>query len=369
MANHDADLRTSALYERHVEMGAKFAPFAGWTMPLEYSGVRREHQAVRTSVGLFDVSHLGTLDIRGPGIVEAVNRVFTNDLAKIGPGRAQYSLLCDDSGAVLDDVIVYIMSDEHIIVIPNAANAAQVQQALVAAVGSDVVVTDSHDDTAILALQGPRAAEVLRDLGVMIDLKYMHAQTAQIAGTEVVVCRTGYTGERGFELLVPSSKAVAVWDQLLTAGERYAITPCGLGARDTLRTEMGYPLHGQDLGGEIGPVEAGLTWAVGWNKPQFPGKDAVLARRASDLTPRLLGVVMIDRGVPRAGMSVHLRPDGPVVGTLTSGTFSPTLHTGIGLALMDRSVSPGDEVSIDVRGRWLTARVSETPLVGSHVRD
>lgn len=338
-------------------------------MPLEYGGVRREHQAVRTGVGLFDVSHLGTLDLRGPGVVEALNTVFTNDLAKIGPGRAQYTLLCDDSGAVLDDVIVYILTAEHVVVIPNAANAHVVRSAVEAAVGPDVDVTDAHEDTAIIAIQGPRSGEVLRDLGVEVETSYMQAQTAHLCGADVIVCRTGYTGERGFELLVPAEHAVEVWDQLLTAGERYGIVPCGLGARDTLRTEMGYPLHGQDLGGDIGPIEAGMLWAVGWKKPEFTGRDALLERRESDLAPRLFGIVMVDRGVPRAGMSVHLRPEGPVVGRLTSGTFSPTLHTGVGLALLDRSVSPGDEVSIDVRGRWLTGRVSTPPMVASHVRE
>jgi aminomethyltransferase len=369
MTDADATLRYSPLHQRHVDMGAKFAPFGGWSMPLEYTGVRREHQAVRTAVGIFDVSHLGTLEIFGPGIVDALNTVFTNDLGKIGPGRAQYSLLCADDGTVIDDVIVYILTEDHMVVVPNAANAAKVAAAVEAAVGPEVRVVNAHEDTAVIAVQGPRSSEVLRDAGISPDLRYMHATTASIADTDIVICRTGYTGERGFELLVPADRAVAVWDHLLTAGERYGITACGLGARDTLRTEMGYPLHGQDLGTDIGPIEAGLTWAVGWNKPEFPGKTQLVARRQSDLAPQLLGIVMIDRGVPRAGMAVHLRPDGPVVGRLTSGTFSPTLHTGIGLALLDRTVSAGDEVSIDVRGRWLTGRVTAPPMVASHVRD
>jgi len=369
MAEDTENLHTSALHERHVAMGAKFAPFGGWSMPVEYIGVRREHLAVRTAVGIFDVSHLGTLEVRGEGVVAALNTLFTNDLDKIGPGRAQYSLLCDDNGRVVDDVIVYVFAADHALIVPNAANAAAVARAVREAVGPDAEVIDSHHDTAIVAVQGPRSAELLRDLGVDVDLGYMQAARSTISGAEVVICRTGYTGERGFELLVPADHAVEIWDMLLTVGERYDVQACGLGARDTLRTEMGYPLHGQDLGGEIGPVEAGMTWAVGWQKPAFPGKEQLAAHRQSDLTPRLLGLVMIDRGVPRAGMSVHLHPEGPAVGRITSGTFSPTLHAGIAMALLDRSVDVGDEVSLDVRGRWLTGRVTTMPLVPSHVRD
>lgn len=363
------DLYTSPLHERHVAAGAKFAPFAGWSMPLEYSGVRAEHAAVRTAVGLFDVSHLGTLEVRGPGVAEALNAAFTNDLGKIGTGKAQYSLLCNAAGLVIDDVIVYLLADDVVVIVPNAANAAAVRDAVIEAVPDGTEVIDAHHDTAVIAVQGPRSAELLRDAGINSDLDYMQAEVAEVLGTQVVMCRTGYTGERGYELLVPSDHAVAVWDLLVRAGERYGVQPCGLGARDTLRTEMGYPLHGQDLGGDIGPIEAGLAWAVGWSKPEFTGREQLLTKKGSALLPRLHGLVLLDRGVPRAGMAVHLMPDGPEVGRLTSGTFSPTLHTGIGLALMDASVNDGDEVTVNVRGRWLTARVVKPPLVPSHVRD
>lgn len=364
-----ADLHTSPLHERHVAAGAKFAPFAGWSMPLEYSGVRTEHAAVRTAVGLFDVSHLGTLEVRGPGVATALNALFTNDLGKIGTGKAQYSLLCNAAGMVIDDVIVYLLADDFVVIVPNAANAAAVHSAVVEAVPDGTEVVDAHHDTAVIAVQGPRSAELLRDAGLGGDLDYMQATVAGLLGAQVVLCRTGYTGERGYELLVPAQHAVAVWDLLLRAGERYGVQPCGLGARDTLRTEMGYPLHGQDLGGDIGPLEAGLSWAVGWSKPEFPGRDVLVAGKASALLPRLHGLVLLDRGVPRPGMTVHLMPEGPAVGTLTSGTFSPTLHTGIGLALLDATINDGDEVSVSVRGRWLTARVTTPPLVPSHVRD
>lgn len=362
-------LQTSPLHERHVEAGAKFAPFGGWSMPLEYSGVRAEHTAVRTAVGLFDVSHLGTLEVRGPGVAQALNALFTNDLGRIGVGKAQYSLLCNAAGVVVDDVIVYLLAEDFVVVIPNAANAAAVRAAVEQAVPAGTDIVDAHRDTAVIAVQGPRSLELLRDAGIDPDLDYMQAEISEVLGVQVVVCRTGYTGERGYELLVPSDHSVAVWDLLLRAGERYGVQPCGLAARDTLRTEMGYPLHGQDLGGEIGPLEAGLGWAVGWSKEEFVGKEALLARKGSHLLPRLHGLVMLDRGVPRPGMAVHLMPEGPQVGQLTSGTFSPTLHTGIGLGLLDASINDGDEVSINVRGRWLRARVTAPPLVPAHVRD
>ena len=358
----------SPLHERHEAAGAKFAPFAGWLMPLEYTGVRSEHTAVRTAVGLFDVSHLGTLEVRGSGVVTALNSLFTNDLSRIGLGQAQYTMLCDDAGVVVDDLIVYLLGDDVVLLIPNAANSAAVAAAVREAVGSDAEVSDLHHDRAIIAVQGPAAGQVLTDAGVSADLDYMQVARAQVGDVDVIVCRTGYTGELGYELVVPARDAVAVWGRLVVAGGPHALALCGLGARDTLRTEMGYPLHGQDLGGEFGPVETGMGWAVGWGKDEFRGRSVLMERRASGLVPRLRGLVMIDRGVPRAGMAVHLMPEGPQVGTLTSGTFSPTLGCGVALGVLDRTVTPGDEVSVNVRGRWLSARVTATPLVESHVR-
>lgn len=372
MADTDAPLH-SPLHTAHEAAGAKFAPFSGWLMPLEYTGVRAEHEAVRTGVGIFDVSHLGTLLVSGPGVVDALNELFTNDLRRIAEGQAQYTLLCDESGRVIDDVIVYILpadrGDDDVVIVPNAANARYVRDAVAEVVGPDTEVVDAHEDMAIIAVQGPASAAVLRDAGLEVELDYMSVVRASISGVEVIVCRTGYTGEHGYELLVPSQDAVDVWNLLLTAGAAHGVQACGLGARDTLRTEMGYPLHGQDLGGELGPVEAGLSWAVGWQKESFRGREALLASKANDLSPRLQGLVLIDRGVPRPGMTVHLLPGGPTIGSVTSGTFSPTLRTGVALALLERTIAPGDEVLVDVRGRWLTARVTKPPLVDSHTRD
>jgi aminomethyltransferase len=370
-----ADL-TSPLHDAHVAAGAKFAPFGGWLMPLEYDGVVAEHNAVRATVGLFDVSHLGTLLVRGPGVVAALNELFTNDLGRIAEGQAQYTLLCDESGRVVDDLIVYLLAspghdagDDDVLIIPNAANAGYVRDAVAEVLPEGAEVVDAHEDMAIIAVQGPEADAVLADVGLVPDLDYMSVTSGTVAGVDLIVCRTGYTGERGFELVVPSRDVVAVWNLLVTAAAVHGGVPCGLGARDTLRTEMGYPLHGQDLGDEIGPVEARLSWAVGWQKESFRGRQALLQRRRSDLTPRLQGLVMLDRGVPRPGMAVHLMPNGPQIGRMTSGTFSPTLRTGIGIALLDRTVDAGAEVVVNVRGRWLAARVSQLPLVPARARD
>lgn len=368
------DEKHSPLHDAHVAADAKFAPFSGWLMPLEYSGVRAEHTAVRTTVGLFDVSHLGTLLVTGPGVIDALNELFTNDLGRIAVGQAQYTMLCDESGRVVDDLIVYLLPGEdeavdEVLIVPNAANASYVLDAVRDVVADDVDVTDAHTDMAIIAVQGPASPAVMADLGLDGELDYMSVTRQSLGGAEIIVCRTGYTGERGYELLVSSADAVEVWNALVTAAAVHGGVPCGLGARDTLRTEMGYPLHGNDLGGDIGPVEARLSWAVGWAKESFRGREALLARKASDLTPRLNGLVLLDRGVPRAGMAVHLAPGGPTIGTVTSGTFSPTLRTGIALALLDATVKPGDEVVVNVRGRMLEARVTAVPMVSAHVRD
>ncbi|MGE3660333.1 MAG: glycine cleavage system aminomethyltransferase GcvT, partial [Pseudonocardia sp.] len=341
------DLLTSPLHDRHVALGATLAPFGGWSMPISYpGGTVAEHTAVREDVGLFDVSHLGKLAIDGPGAAEFVNACLTADLGRIGPGQAQYTLCCADDGGVVDDLIAYLVGPDDVLLVPNAANAAEVAKLLAAAAPEPVAITDRHTALAVLAVQGPRARAVLDVvLPGTPELDYMAFTDA--GGTRV--CRTGYTGEHGYELLVPAAEAGRIWDAALAAGAR----PCGLGARDTLRTEMGYPLHGQDLSREITPVQAGSGWAVGWGKPAFWGRDALLAERAAGPARRLRGLRATGRGVPRPGMAVRAG-DAPI-GTTTSGTFSPTLRTGIALALLDTAagVQDGDTVVVDVRGREL----------------
>jgi aminomethyltransferase len=385
--------RHSPLHDRHVALGAKFAAFGGWQMPLEYpggagqrgsaggagqrgsaggagqpvsagGGVLREHAAVREAVGVFDVSHLGKLRVHGDGAVGFLNACLSNDLDKIGPLQAQYTLCLEDSGGAVDDLIAYRFSDDHVLLIPNAANASEVAARLAAAAPAGVSVTDEHDAYAVLAVQGPGSAAVVGELGLPADHDYMRFAVAAHGSVDVVVCRTGYTGEHGYEIVVPSDQAGVLWDALIGRDVR----PCGLAARDTLRTEMGYALHGQDLSKDITPVQARLGWAVGWSKPAFWGRTALLAERAAGPSRLLWGLEATDRAIPRAHMSVWRGDD--VIGEVTSGTFSPTKRVGIALALLDTSAGLGadDEVEVDVRGRRSRMRVVKPPFVTPSVR-
>ena len=365
----DPVLLTSPLHARHVALGAKTAPFGGWTMPLEYagSGVVKEHAAVRTGVGLFDVSHLGKATVRGTGAAAFVDAALTNDLGRIGPGRAQYTLCCDDAtGGIVDDLIVYLYGEDHVFLVPNAANADEVLRRLRAAAPDGVDVVDQHRSEAVLAVQGPRSDEVLAAVGLPTGHEYMSFVTGAFDGVAVVVCRTGYTGERGYELVCAAEAAPALWDALLGAGGPLGLLPCGLGARDTLRTEMGYPLHGQDIGLDVTPVQARLGWAVGWGKDAFWGRDVLLAEKAAGPARVLRGLSATGRGIPRPGMRVSVG-DVPV-GHVTSGTFSPTLRRGVGLALLERGVGDGDVVAVDVRGRPEGFTVTRPPFVEAGAR-
>ncbi|MDG4782920.1 glycine cleavage system aminomethyltransferase GcvT [Micromonospora sp. WMMD961] len=364
-------LRRSPLHERHTAAGAKFAPFGGWEMPLEYAGggVLKEHTAVRTAVGVFDVSHLGKARVTGAGAADFVNACLSNDLGRIGPGRAQYTLCCDDAtGGVVDDIIAYLYADDHVFLIPNAANTAEVVRRLRAAAPAQVTVTDEHEAYAVLAVQGPRSAELLAALGLPTEHDYMSFSAASLAGVELTVCRTGYTGELGYELVVPAEHAVAVWDALFAAGEAFELRACGLAARDTLRTEMGYPLHGQDLSLDISPVQARSGWAVGWGKPAFWGRDVLLAEKAAGPRRTLRGLVAVDRAIPRPGMTLHVGDT--QVGEVTSGTFSPTRKQGIALALVntDANLTDGDQVEVDIRGRRAPLTLTKPPFVTPSVR-
>jgi aminomethyltransferase len=358
-------LDRSPIHDRHVGLSAKLADFGGWEMPIEYpdGGVLKEHTAVREAVGLFDVSHLGKMRVSGAGARAFVDTQFTNDLARIGTSQAQYSMLCNESGGVVDDLIVYLRADDDVFVVPNAANTASVVELLRSRAPAGVDVVDQHHDFAVFAVQGPGSDAVLARLGLPHGHDYMAFVESSFDGSPVTICRTGYTGERGYELLPRWDAAPALWDALADAVASEGGRPAGLGARDTLRTEMGYPLHGQDLSPEITPVQARLAWAVGWDKPAFVGREALSAERAAGPRRRLWGLRATDRGIPRPGMQVIAGDGGATVGVVTSGTFSPTLRAGIGLALLDRVVEPGVDVSVDVRGRSSTMAVVRPPFV------
>lgn len=358
------------LHSRHVQAGATFAPFGGWSMPVQYAGTVAEHTATRTAVGLFDVSHLGKALVTGPGAAEFVNACLTNDINRISAGSAQYTLCCDETGGVVDDLIAYRVSDEEIFLVPNAANTAEVVRRLqgAAAGAPGVTVTDEHRSRAVIAVQGPLAGEVLTALGLPTDLDYMAFADADWGGSPVRVCRTGYTGEYGFEVLPEWDHAGPVWDALAeqVLGRDGAL--CGLGARDSLRTEAGYPLHGNELSVDLSPLEARCAWAIGWDKPSFWGRAALLRQKAAGPARRMYALEVTGRGIPRAGQSV--RADGREVGVTSSGTFSPTLRTGIALAFVsaDAGLKKGDEVVVDVRGREVPCRLAVPPLIEIHTR-
>jgi aminomethyltransferase len=362
-------LKKTPLFDRHVALGAKTADFGGWDMPIEYSGVVAEHTAVRTAVGVFDVSHMGKVAVYGEAAVDFLNSILANDLDRIPAGKAQYSMLCNESGGVIDDLIVYRWSDDGVFIIPNASNAAAVVAALRAAAPADITIDDQHLTHGIIAVQGPKSDDVMRDLGLPFDHDYMSMAQTRWHDAPVVVCRTGYTGEHGYELVAPNEVLVDLWDAVVASAESAGGLPAGLGARDTLRTEMGYPLHGQDISPTISPVTAGLGWAIGWDKPAFAGRDALLAEKAAGPTRRLRGILANDRGIPRSHMNVHAESlEGAIVGEVVSGTFSPTLKQGVGLALIDASVAIGDTVIVDVRGRASSFTVAKPPFVEPSTR-
>jgi aminomethyltransferase len=362
-------MKTSPLHEKHLSLDAKMADFGGWLMPIEYpgAGVLAEHAAVRERVGLFDVSHLGKASVIGEGALEFLNRSLTNDLEKIQNGSAQYTLLCTPDGGVVDDLIAYRNSDKDFFLVPNASNTSDVVKVLQGAAPDGITVTNLHSNYAVLAIQGPLASDVLAKLGVVTDIDYMAFTHVSISGADVIVCRTGYTGEFGYELLPKVEDASRVWDAIVDAMTPMGGLVCGLGARDTLRTEMGYPLHGHELSLEITPVEASAGWAVGWKKQNFIGSQVLKAQREQGASRKSFALKSLDRGIPRAGMVVK-NIDGDVVGEITSGTFSPTLKHGIGLALLNSNIELGQTLVIDVRGRDSQCEVVKLPFVTSHVR-
>ena len=362
-------MKNSPLHQKHIELQAKMADFGGWLMPIEYpgAGVLAEHKAVRERVGLFDVSHLGKASVTGVGSLEFLNSMFTNDLTRITDGKAQYTLLCNDDGGVVDDLIAYRNSDEDFFLIPNASNTADVVRVLRSQAPQEISVTNLHEEFAVLALQGPDAHAVIKSLGLNPTMDYMAFAHVSIGGCQVILCRTGYTGEHGYEIVPDWDDASVVWDVLVQAMEAFGGEICGLGSRDTLRTEMGYPLHGHELTLSITPFQASAGWAIGWKKENFRGAGTLRSQREEGAVRTMRALKSNDRGIPRAGMLVK-NSQGVEVGVITSGTFSPSLKVGIALALIDPGFIEGDELFIDVRGRTSWATIVSLPFSPSHVR-
>lgn len=354
--------RRGPLDALHRDAGAVLAGFAGWSMPLRFAGTLLEHEAVRTAVGVFDVSHLGTVVLEGPDAGGVVATAFTNDPSRLVDGTAQYTLRCDERGGIVDDLLVYRLRADRWLAVPNAANAAAVVSALrTAAADREVTVRDEHLERAVLAVQGPATFALLDRLGVRDRQGRRPGDLPYLGVTElddgVVLARSGYTGELGVELVLPVADAAGWWRRLRDAGG----VPCGLGARDTLRLEMGYPLHGNELTPEVTPFEARLGWAVRADRPELQAGAALRAAREQGPARRLWGVVADGRRPLRAGLTVS---DGSAaVGTLTSGGFSPGRRRGIGLALLTARVAPGDRLVVDVRGRDEPVEVVAPPFV------
>ena len=362
-------MNQSPLADRHLAEKAKMADFGGWLMPIEYpaTGAIAEYTAVRERVGLFDVSHLGKISVVGVGALAYLNKMVTNDLEKIDAGQAQYTLLCNEDGGVVDDLIVYLNSADDLFLIPNASNTSAVFEVLNQNAPSEITIKNLHKDYAVLALQGRDSAKVLKQLGVDATLDYMSFINTKVDNLPVILCRTGYTGEFGFEIIPRWADAGQVWDKIASVISEFNGAICGLGARDLLRTEMGYPLHGHELSLSITPVEAGAGWAVGWNKDQFRGKKVLTQQKEQGSKLRLKAIEAIERGIPRKDMQVK-NLNGEVIGVVTSGTYSPALKKGIGLALVNSDVKKDDQLLIDIRGTDSTFKVVSLPFVPSKVR-
>jgi aminomethyltransferase len=362
MSAGPSELQRSPLDAVHRRLGAKMGAFAGWDMPIQYQGTMSEHQAVRERVGVFDLSHLGKVEVRGEGAHDALQHALSNDLDRLTEaGAAQYTLCLTDDGGIVDDLIVYGEDDGYLLV-PNAANWPKVADAVRASDpgGAEVV---PRPDIAVLAVQGPRAPELVGQIfPVSAALDYMHLAPATYRDAPARVCRTGYTGERGFELLVPGEVAPALWEELFERGAPFGVAPVGLGGRDTLRLEMGYALHGNDISTDTDPFEARLGWAVAMGKGDFRGREALAARKEAGPKRLLVGLVSGDRLIPRHGMAVY-DGDRPV-GEVTSGTFSPTLRHGIAMAYVLPDVAAKDTpLQVDVRGRRGAVTVTRPPFV------
>ena len=361
----DDSLKTTPLNSRHRALGARLVDFSGWEMPVEYSGLSKEHLAVRKSAGLFDVSHMGEIEIAGNDALAALQKISTNDAARLEMGDAQYSALLTEHGTVVDDVLVYKLADGHYMLVVNAGNIAKDFAWIrhhIAGVG-DAVAVNTSSRYALITVQGPLAEQIVQTLTEveLNTIRYYTFATGEVSGVRATISRTGYTGEDGFELFVPPQSAPSVWDALQRAGASDGLLPAGLGARDTLRLEAGMRLCGQDMDDTTTLIEAGLGWIVGWDKQDFIGKSALVRQRDDGLTKKLIGFALDDRGIARHGYAVYVGDD--QIGTVTSGTLTPFLNKAIGMAYVPVKYAKVDSaLSIDIRGRRVAAHVVKMPF-------
>lgn len=361
-------MKKTPLNQAHRDLGARMVDFGGWDMPVQYSGVIDEHQAVREAAGLFDVSHMGEVEVSGANALAYIQYLTINDAAKLVDGQVQYSAMCYPEGGVVDDVTLYRFNESRYLFCVNASNTdkdfAWMEQVLAESAITDVTLTNRSSEFAQIALQGPKAETILASLTdvALADLVYYHFCEGSVAGVEMIISRTGYTGEDGFELYLPASAAVEIWQQLLVAGAPHGLLPIGLGARDTLRLEKGYALYGHELSREISPLEAGLAWITKLDKENFVGKAALVAQKSVGLPRRRVGLVMQERGIPREGYPVFAGER--EVGVITSGTMSPSLRLGIALALVAPEFASNEtELEVAIRNRRMSAKVTRPPFV------
>ena len=368
MTDTHIPLKRTPLRDVHAAAGAKMVPFGGWDMPVQYTGIIEEHRCVRSAVGLFDISHMGEFEVRGPGALEAIQTITTNDASTLAVGQVQYSLLCYPDGGIVDDLTLYRLADNHYMLTVNASNIDK-DWAWVSGHGKGADWTNVSAETGLLAVQGPKAEALvqrLADRDVTRVLYYHFAQGA-VGGVPCLISRTGYTGEDGFELYAPAAQIERLWHALMDAGKRDGIQPIGLGARDTLRLEMKFALYGNDIDETTNPLEAGLGWVVKPAKGDFIGRAAIEAMRAARVTRKLAGFEMTERAVARHGY--RLLKDGAPVGVVTSGSFSPSLERCIGMGYVRADLAPvGTELDVDIRGQAHRARVAKTPFVPSHAK-
>jgi aminomethyltransferase len=368
MTDTPIPLKRTPLRDVHAAAGAKMVPFGGWDMPVQYTGIIEEHRCVRSAVGLFDISHMGEFEVRGPGALGAIQTVTTNDASTLAIGQVQYSVLCYPDGGIVDDLTLYRLAEDHFMLTVNASNIDK-DWAWVTEHGKGADWKNVSAETGLLAVQGPKAEALvqrLADRDVTRVLYYHFAQGA-VAGVPCLISRTGYTSEDGFELYAPAAQLEALWHALMKAGKGDGIQPIGLGARDTLRLEMKFALYGNDIDETTNPLEAGLGWVVKPAKGEFIGRAAIEAMRAAGVTRKLAGFEMAERAVARHGY--RLLKAGAPVGVVTSGSFSPSLERCIGMGYVRADLaSVGTELDVDIRGRAHRARVAKTPFVPSHAK-
>lgn len=357
-----AELKRTPLYEAHKGLGARLVPFAGFSMPVQYEGIVKEHTAVRERVGLFDVSHMGELFLRGPNAVALADHLVTNAVSELVIGQALYTVCVNAQGTILDDLIVYRRGDDEILIVCNASNRDKISAHVAEHAAGKCDFSDATDDTALLALQGPKAVATMQLAGAdLSELAFFHTREAQVAGRACWVARTGYTGEDGFEIFCANADAPAVWQGLMEAGAEHGIAPTGLGARDTLRLEAKLALYGNDIDETTNPYEAGLGWVVKLDHGDFVGRDALAKIKAEGVSRKLVGFEMQGRGIARHGYDIVV--DGAVVGTVTSGSPSPTLKKNIGLGYVPKSLAKrGSTFGIAIRSKVIDAVVVKTPF-------